>query len=71
MLFLQGTRDALADAMLMEQVARQLGHRARLTFFADADHSFHVPARSGRSDAEVRRDLLDAFATWLKDVIGR
>ncbi|MDF2764977.1 MAG: alpha/beta hydrolase [Rhodospirillales bacterium] len=71
MLFLQGTRDALADAMLMEQVARQLGHRATLTFFPDADHSFHVPARSGRSDAEVRRNLLDAFEAWLRDVIGR
>jgi uncharacterized protein len=70
MLFLQGARDALADAGLMVQVARRLGARATLRFLADADHSFHVPARSGRTDAEVRRDLLDAFAAWAEGAVS-
>ena len=69
MLFLQGTRDALADTELMRQVAQGLGARARLTFLSEADHSFHVPARSGRTDAEVRRELLDRFEAWLDSVI--
>ena len=48
MLFLQGTRDALADVHLMEKLAQQLGPRATLKLLSDADHSFHVPACSGR-----------------------
>jgi predicted alpha/beta-hydrolase family hydrolase len=69
MLFLQGTRDALADAELMRQVAQGLGARATLAFLAEADHSFHVPARSGRTDGEVRGELLDRFEAWLGGVI--
>jgi uncharacterized protein len=65
MLFLQGTRDNLADMKLMQRVARQLGTRATLRFFEDADHSFHVPARTGRSDAQVRSELLDALSDWI------
>lgn len=65
MLFLQGTRDALAEGPLMQKLAERLGDRARLEWFEQADHSFHVPARSGRSDAHVRRDLLDALADWI------
>ena len=64
MLFLQGTRDALADVKLLKPVIKRLGARASLELFEDADHSFHVPARSGRKDAEVRRAMLDAFAEW-------
>ncbi|HKY87788.1 MAG TPA: alpha/beta family hydrolase, partial [Pseudorhodoplanes sp.] len=64
MLFLQGTRDALADVKLLRGVVKRLGTRATLTLFEDADHSFHVPARSGRKDADVRREMLDAFAEW-------
>ena len=45
-------------------VAR-LGARATLRFVEDADHSFHVPARSGRKDAEVRSALLHAVAEWM------
>lgn len=70
MLFLQGTRDALAEAGLMEDVARRLGARAALKFFADADHSFHVRARSGRTDAQVRREMLDALDAWADGVIS-
>src|SRR5438105_251189 len=60
MLFLQGTRDNLANLELVEALCKQLGARATLRLFQDADHSFHVPARTGRKDAEVRAELLDA-----------
>jgi predicted alpha/beta-hydrolase family hydrolase len=70
MLFLQGTRDALADVKLMRALTRRLGAaRATLVLFQDADHSFHVPARSGRSDAEVRADMLDALAAWIDALV--
>jgi hypothetical protein len=65
MLFLQGSRDELADLGLLEPLVDRLGARATLNVFADADHSFHVPARSGRKDAEVRVELLDALAGWI------
>jgi uncharacterized protein len=68
MLFLQGTRDALADVHLMEKLTQKLGSRATLKLLSDADHSFHVPARSGRKDAEVRAELLDALAACIKTV---
>jgi predicted alpha/beta-hydrolase family hydrolase len=71
MLFLQGTRDALADLALLRAVVDRLGQRATLTLFEDADHSFHVPARTGRKDAEVRRELLDALAAWVRIRAGR
>jgi uncharacterized protein len=66
MLFLQGTRDALAELTLLEPVCKSLGKHATLKLFADADHSFHVPAKSGRKDAEVFGELLDVTATWIK-----
>jgi predicted alpha/beta-hydrolase family hydrolase len=71
MLFLQGTRDALADLALLAPVTQRLGTRASLRLFQDADHSFHVPARSGRKDADVRREMLDALAAWTLSVIAR
>ena len=64
MLFLQGTRDALADLALLAPLIERLGDRATLRLLEDADHSFHVPARTGRKDADVRREMLDAFADW-------
>jgi hypothetical protein len=64
MLFLQGTRDALASLDQVEPLCQQLGTRATLKLFADADHSFHVPAKSGRKDAQVMNEMLDAFAGW-------
>lgn len=64
MLFLQGTRDALAELGELEPVCEALGQRATLKLFEDADHSFHVPGRSGRKDAEVLAEMLDAFAAW-------
>ena len=65
MLFLQGSRDDLASLELLEPVAAKLGAKATLAVFADADHSFHVPVRSGRKDAQVLAEVLDAFAGWL------
>ena len=65
MLFLQGTRDQLADLQLLQALAGQLAARATLKLFQDADHSFHVPARTGRKDSEVMADLLDALAGWI------
>jgi uncharacterized protein len=71
MLFLQGTRDNLAALDQLEPVCKQLGKRATLKLFADADHSFHVPARTGRKDAQVLDEVLDALAAWLDSVILR
>ena len=65
MLFLQGTRDDLAQLDLLRPVVERLGKRATLETFEEADHSFHVPARTGRKDAEVMADLLDRLARWI------
>lgn len=70
MLFLQGTRDSLAMLNEIEPLCRTLGKRATLRLFEDADHSFHVPVRSGRTDSEVRRALLDTLAAWADGTIG-
>ena len=64
MLFLQGTRDGLAEVALIEGVVRRLGSYATLHLMDGADHSFHVLARSGRNDREVMSEILDAFANW-------
>jgi predicted alpha/beta-hydrolase family hydrolase len=69
MLFLQGTNDALADLKLLRPLIDRLGPRATLKLLADTDHSFHVPARTGRKDADVRREILDTLAAWIDAVI--
>jgi predicted alpha/beta-hydrolase family hydrolase len=68
MLFLQGTRDTLASLHEIEPLCSKLGRRATLKLFADADHSFHVPARTGRKDAEVLSEVIDTFVAWLGSV---
>jgi predicted alpha/beta-hydrolase family hydrolase len=70
MLFLQGTRDALAELDQLEPVCKSLGHRATLKLFADADHSFHVPARTGRKDAQVLGEALDDFMDWTNALVA-
>jgi predicted alpha/beta-hydrolase family hydrolase len=65
MLFLQGTRDALAEMSLLTPLLERLGTRATPKLFQDADHSFHVPARSGRTDADIKTELLDATSAWI------
>ena len=64
MLFLQGTRDALAELSLLEPVVKKLGKPATLHLVKEADHSFHVLKSSGRNDREVMTEVLDAFAAW-------
>jgi uncharacterized protein len=69
MLFLQGTRDELASLDLLEPLIKQLAERATLKLLQDADHSFHVPARTGRKDPEVREEALQAMVAWLEKII--
>ena len=69
MLFLQGTRDKLALLDQIKPVCQALGARAMLKLFADADHSFHVPARSGRKDAQVLAEVLDVLAGWIDEIL--
>jgi len=64
MLFLQGTRDKLAELELLKPVIAGLGERATLHLVEGADHSFHVPARSGRKDDDVMHEMLDVLVEW-------
>ncbi len=68
MLFVQGTRDALAERGLLEALMVRLGARASLSLIEDADHSFHVPARTGK-DSQVRSELLRAVARWMESLL--
>jgi uncharacterized protein len=69
MLFLQGTRDTLADQPRLRHVLDRLGEAASVHWLLDADHSFHVPVKSGRTDTQVRDEMQDAFARWTSRVI--
>jgi predicted alpha/beta-hydrolase family hydrolase len=62
MLFLQGTRDALAELPLIREVVQSLGARARLVEVHDADHAFHVRVSSGTNDAAVLQSLAQTLA---------
>jgi predicted alpha/beta-hydrolase family hydrolase len=64
MLFLQGEKDKLAEAGLLRPIIADLGDRATLLWAPEADHSFHVLKRSGRTDQETLTLLLEAFAAW-------
>jgi predicted alpha/beta-hydrolase family hydrolase len=64
MLFLQGTRDELADLKLLEPTIQSLGARATLKRLEHADHSFHVLTKSGRKDADVRTEALQTISEW-------
>ena len=66
MLFMQGTRDQLADSRLLQAVVGKLGACASLELFQDADHSFHVPARTGRKDSDVMAEMAQALADWIE-----
>jgi predicted alpha/beta-hydrolase family hydrolase len=68
LLFLQGERDGFADRRLLRPLIERLGKQATLRLFADADHSFHVPKRSGRKDADILAEMLDALADWLDTI---
>lgn len=64
MLFLQGTRDALADMSLLKPVCKKLGRRATLHLVDEADHAFHVPKRTGKTDEDVLTELAATVASW-------
>jgi len=65
MLFLQGSNDALAELDLLRRTLASLGDIASLDLIPDADHAFHVPARTGRKDAEVLSEVLDRTVIWM------
>ncbi len=65
MLFIQGTRDKLADLTLLEPVVKRLGASASLHWVAEADHSFHVPVRSGRKDGDVIGEIVGVLSAWI------
>jgi predicted alpha/beta-hydrolase family hydrolase len=69
MLFLQGSRDKLADLALLEPLTSRLLPRPRLHVVEGADHGFHVTKSSGRSDEGVLDELCDVFRTWVEDVL--
>jgi predicted alpha/beta-hydrolase family hydrolase len=69
MLFLQGTRDELAELTLLEPMTHALGERASLKLLEHADHSFHVLARSGRNDADVKAEALQTIVEWTTKVV--
>jgi predicted alpha/beta-hydrolase family hydrolase len=68
MLFLEGSKDKLAELALLEPLLHTIG--ASLHIAVDADHSFHVSARSGRRDADVMVEILDAVAAWVSKLIA-
>ena len=68
LLFLQGTRDELADLTLLQPLVKRLGKRATLKLYEDADHSFHVRARSGSTDALVFDEMMDDLAAWIDNI---
>ena len=69
LIFVQGTRDPLADAALMGSVVQELGQHARVHFVAGADHSFRVPARGARNQAQAYGEILDTVAAWIAEVV--
>ena len=70
MLFLQGTRDALAELSLLEPVVKSLGPSATLHLVQEADHSFHVLVRSGRNDPEVISEVVATLSAWIGVIAG-
>lgn len=70
MLFLQGTRDELAELGLIRETVEALGSRATLHVVEGADHAFHVLVRSGRTDDQVLAELADTTAGWMTGVSG-
>lgn len=71
MLFSQGTRDALADPSILASVISRLAGTATVHLFDHADHSFHVPVRSGLTDKQVLDTMLDQLITWALAVCAR
>ena len=70
MLFLQGTRDRLAELDLLRPICQRLGARATFHVVVGADHSFHVLKRSGRSDPKVLEELASRTSKWADALLG-
>jgi predicted alpha/beta-hydrolase family hydrolase len=70
MLFVQGTRDKLAGLSLLEPAVKRLGRHASLHLVPEADHSFHVPARSGRNDGDAMSEVVAALSAWIGAASG-
>jgi hypothetical protein len=70
MLFVQGTRDKLAELQLIETVVKRLGASASLHLVQEADHSFHVPARSGRNDRDAMSEILATLSAWISATVA-
>lgn len=68
LLFIQGTRDALAQKALLEPLIERLGTRASVHWLQGADHGFHVAARSGRTDTDVREEYVEVLSRWLERI---
>ena len=71
MLFLQGTRDEFAELSLLEPLCHGLGKSTVLHLVDGANHSFKVPAKSGRKDADIRAELADALASWTGEILAK
>jgi predicted alpha/beta-hydrolase family hydrolase len=70
MLFLQGTKDEFAEMDLLRPVVKALGKRATLHLIPEANHSFRVPAKTGRKEPEIMAELADTLASWADGLIG-
>jgi len=70
LLFVQGDRDELASLSLLQPVVEQLGSRATLRLVEGADHSYKVPAKGGRSAAQVNAELIAALRSWIGSIIA-
>ena len=66
MLFLSGSKDTLAELSLLQEAVASLGPHATVDLIPDADHAFHVPARTGRKDPEVLASALAVASQWMK-----
>ena len=68
MLFLQGTRDGLCDLSQLRSAVDRLGRPTTIHLLEGADHAFHIPARSGRTDEEIRREMIDVLDGWIRSI---
>jgi predicted alpha/beta-hydrolase family hydrolase len=70
LLFLQGDRDELADLGLLKTLVERLGTRATLKLIPNANHSYKVPARTGRSEAQIMSELVQTLDDWIRTVLA-
>lgn len=66
MLFFQGTRDPLCDITLLEDALQAVQAPTHVHVIEDADHSFKVPKRSGRTTEEVLEEIAREMVAWIQ-----